>query len=152
MHCLEARRNSRTCLWAGAAVLALWAFFSPALGPMMDHHFAERQHSHAHIYFGPPDVEHVHPYQDHHIHRLIQWANDNGMSDGLPGPTLPIDTVYLTPQDGMGQDSLASLTPATQSMDAFPDQGDPSLFFAWTKGDDSLQEAHVPPLKKPPRA
>ena len=74
------------------------------------------------------------------------------MSDGLPGPTLPIDTVYLTPQDGMGQDSLASLTPATQSMDAFPDQGDPSLFFVWTKGDDSLQEAHVAPLKKPPRA
>ena len=149
MYRLAARRFIRSLLWTGSSVLALWVLFSPVLGPVMDHHFPERHHNHAHIYFNTPDADHIHPYQDQHGHQLIKWAHN---PDGLPGPTVPIDTVYLTPQDGMGQDSLAPPTPATHSTDAFPDQEDPSLLFAWTKGDDSLQEAHVPPLKRPPRA
>lgn len=152
MHSLEARRICRTLLWAGPAVLALWALFSTALGPVMDHHFAERQHNHAHIYFGPPDVDHLHPYQDHHDHRLILGANDEDMGEGLRTPNVPVDVVYLAPLDVLGQDSLAPLTSATQPIDSFPDQGDPTIFLAWPKRSDPLKEAYVPPLKKPPRA
>lgn len=150
-----AKRVSRIILWAGSAFLALWALFSPAVGPLMDHHFTERQHSHAHIYFRPLDVDHIHPYQEHHGHRQIRWANNNnnkGVGDGLPGPDVPVDVIYLAPLDGMGQDTPAPLTPATQTLNILPDRGDTTIFPAWPQRDDPLQEAHVAPPKRPPRA
>lgn len=133
---------SRTILVAGSGMLALWALFSPAFGPVMDHHFAERHHNHSHIYLGLPDVDHLHPYQDSHSHRMINQPIDSNH----------IDTVFLTPLDGLGQDSPASLTPAAQPINSHSDQGDSSLLLAWPRRIVPLEEAYVPLSKKPPRA
>lgn len=148
MYHLTPKSISRYLLWAGPGVLALWALLSPALGPVLDHHFPERHHNHSHIYFGPPDADHIHPYQDHHAHSLIHWANS---PDAPSAPNLPKDTVYLAPLDGMGQDSLAPLTSAAQTMNSLPDQGDPSIFSVWPQRVNPLEEAHVPLPKRPPR-
>ena len=152
MPSVTARSVSRTLHWPVSAILVLWALFSPVLGPMMDHHFAERQHNHAHIYFGTPDIDHLHPYVDHHDHRIIRWANDEQWGDAQAGTDVSIDVVFLAPLDGMGQNSLALLTPAMSSMNTFPDQGNSNLFLEWRERYVPLQEAHVPPPKKPPRA
>lgn len=152
MHSLQEKKTRRTFLWAGPAVLAVWALFSPVFGPVMDHHFPERHHSHAHIYFGPPDVDHIHPYQGRHAHGPVQSANVNKMNRSLPAENVPAGVVYLIPLDGMGQDSLAPLTPATQPLNSFPDQGELSLLSAWPLRYDPLQEAYVPLPKRPPRS
>jgi len=112
----------------------------------MDHHFAERHHNHSHIYIGPPDIDHIHPYQDNHSHRLAYRADD---SNPPSGSNLLINTVFLAPLDGMGQDSLAPPTPAAQPMNSIPEQG---ILLAWPQSDGPLKEAYVPPLKRPPRA
>jgi hypothetical protein len=49
-------------------VAAVSALFMPFFGPMLDHHFAERQPSHGHIFFGPADAEHVHFYEAAQTH------------------------------------------------------------------------------------
>ena len=143
---------SRAFHLTGSAISVLWASFSPVLGPVTDHHLAERKHDHAHIYFGTPDIDHLHPYVDHHDHRLIRWANDEQWGDAQAGTDVSIDVVFLAPLDGMGQNSLALLTPAMQSMNAFQRQGNSNLFFEWPELYDPLQEAHVPPPKKSTRA
>jgi len=117
----------------------------------MDHHFAERQHNHSHIYFGPPDVDHNHPYQDRHMHQPIRSANQNDMNNDLSAPNIPVGVVYLAPLDGMGQDSLASLAPMTQPMNSFSNQGDPPLLLTWPQRYDPLQEDYVSLPKRPPR-
>ena len=151
MGSLEATRIHRTLIWAGSGVLVLWALSTPALGPVMDHHFAERQHNHFHIYFGPPEVDHIHPYQDRHGHRPIRSANQNDMNIGLSAPNISAGVVYLAPLDGMGQDSLASRAPMTQPVNPFSNQGDPSLLLTWPQHYDHLQETYVPLPKRPPR-
>ncbi len=141
----------RSLLLAGAGILALWALFSPALGPVMDHHFAERHHNHSHIYAGPLDFDHLHPYEKHHVHGPVRSATDIKVGDDQWGPEVPRGVVFLSPMDGMGQDSLVQLTPVTQPSNSFPDQGDPSLLLAWPQRWDPLREVYVPPLKRPPR-
>ena len=44
---------------------------SATLGPLLDHHYAERLPNHTHLYLGPGGPNHVHPFevQDHfHYH------------------------------------------------------------------------------------
>ena len=89
---------------------------------------------------------------DHHDHRLTRWANDERWGDAQASTDVSIDVVFLAPLDGMGQNSLALLTPAMQSMNAFQRQGNSNLFFEWPELYDPLQEAHVPPSKKSTRA
>lgn len=50
------------------AVLVLLLLLFPGLGPVLDHHFAERQPDHAHIYFGPILFRHIHPFEEPHGH------------------------------------------------------------------------------------
>lgn len=145
---LAVRKIRRILLWASTGVLAFGALFSPALGPVMDHHFPERHHNHAHIYLRPPDADHIHPYQNHHSHRRTEWGK---YTDGPSALNVPIDTVYLAPLDGLGQDSLTPLTPSTQPAKSFPDQGDPSYMLTWPQRYDPLREVFVPPPKLPPR-
>ena len=147
MHSVDLQNNPCPLLWAGTAVLALWALVSPAFGPVMDHHFAERYHNHSHIYIGLPDVDHIHTYQDNHSHRLASRRDD---SNPPSGSSLPTDTVFLTPLDVMGQDAQAPLTPAAQPMNPFLFQGDSSVLEAWPQNDGPLKEAYIPPLKRPP--
>ncbi len=50
------------------AVVATYALFLPLLGPLADHHFAERRPSHGHIYSGDMPAQHLHPYETTHVH------------------------------------------------------------------------------------
>jgi len=149
MHSVDLQKKPCPFLWAGTAVLALWALFSPAFGPVIDHHFAERHHNHSHIYIGLPNIDHIHPYQDNHPHQLAYLSDD---SDPRSRSNQPADTVFLAPLDGLEQDAQAPLTPAAQPMNSSPDQGDSSLLLAWPQSDGPLKEVYVPPLKRPPRA
>lgn len=48
--------------------LALFALFLPIVGPLDDHHFAERTHTHGHIYLDGQPVPHQHPLDSDALH------------------------------------------------------------------------------------
>ena len=56
-----------TRLLLGFSILTLLvSFLVPAVGPLMDHHFAERQPAHQHLGLVG---DHVHDYGANHAHR-----------------------------------------------------------------------------------
>jgi len=88
----------RRLMGFGLLATALYALFLPFLGALLDHHFAERQPGHLHIYPGGVPVEHPHPYEATHAHGEIGDASDGLKSseggiiflpsdeEGAPGP------------------------------------------------------------------
>ena len=72
---------------------ALLALVLPIVGPLDDHHFAERTHTHAHIYLNGRPVAHGHAYENdlRHLHQPAARAGDNGSANRTDG------ILYLTP-------------------------------------------------------
>ena len=125
------------------AILAVGALFLPFFGPVLDHHFAERQYSHAHIYFGPSGVDHGHRYEEPHMHSLHEAVGGVVVFPSL-ADTTPDDIVYLTSADGIGRQFAAPFVPATQSATIFPDPD--SFILAFAHHDNILHGAFVAPL------
>lgn len=124
---------------------ALAALFLPLLGPVMDHHFAERQPGHAHMYLEGERRDHLHSYEtdDHHIGRSTASGYDNAGQDGA--------VVILTDTHGLG--SGAAGTPAYLRQAViliFRHEGDANRF-AFSAGSVFLTDAAVPVPKQPPR-
>ena len=142
-------RLLRTPLWAGCAALVAFALLSPAFGPTLDHHFAERQYSHAHIYLGPPGVDHVHPFETSHIHSQPRDEARGATGDQSQVHMVPRGIVYLTSHDGMGAELAVPFMPTQQAAAIFPNPD--SFFFTFAHHDNILSEALVAPPKKPPR-
>ena len=123
------------------ALLALVALLLSALGPMMDHHFAERHPAHGHLYLGAAGAGHTHPFEHSHIHYDALYAPAPG--DG--------SIVFLAPYDGMGHAHADVAAPAVTARLQFDQDGDLPL----VKGDDMagvLRGVTVAPLRQPPRA
>lgn len=69
-------------------VLIVGAVLYGALGPAIDHHFAERTALHGHLYLSGAPGEHAHPYQDAHTHDGSDTGGDLVFlpdRDGQPG-------------------------------------------------------------------
>lgn len=50
------------------ALALLFAILTPLLGPLVDHHFAERQPGHVHLYLTGVPVQHLHHHEAFHSH------------------------------------------------------------------------------------
>ncbi len=72
---------------------ALFALVWPVIGPLDDHHFAERTHTHEHIYLNGRPVPHGHAYQNglRHLHPAASQTSDE------TGALRTGDIIYLTP-------------------------------------------------------
>jgi hypothetical protein len=84
-------------------VAALYALILPFFGPMLDHHFAERQYNHQHLYFGTKDTDHVHfydlPYPHSHTHNTPALSQGNGTEN----TTSANDVISLASHEEVGQ-------------------------------------------------
>ena len=83
---------------------ALFALALPIIGPLDDHHFAERAHTHEHIYLNGRPVAHGHAYESglRHRHEPATRASNDAVTNRTDG------VLYLTP-------ATASLTLAVMS-------------------------------------
>ena len=119
---------SRLCPIALGALLVLL----PSMGPLIDHHFAERQPYHSHL---GPDRGHEHQYSYFHAH--------GSEADPESNPALyNLDT------------SLAGFTTATLSESELSRQAlvEPtSLIGIHTAADAALRSVYPAPPYKPPR-
>ena len=127
-------------LFLGVAVGAL---FLPAFGPLLDHHFAERQPGHTHVFLGPHSPTHLHFFEviRGHSHPLDQERS-------APG-----DIVYLTSYRGIGQDlpQFPVTTSGGSSIVFFPEAEDDPSLSGNSRLVSFLKESVVAPEKKPPR-
>ena len=128
------------------SLLLVAALALSSLGPMLDHHFAERHTGHQHLYLGSALPDHSHSYERSHAHHG-EWmygpAAVGSPSDGI---------VYVMPNDGSGHaaaDIVMRLL--VQRLRLGADDG--GLFLKTSpSNDDSLTGIIVAPSKRPPRA
>ena len=126
--------------------VAFLALALPSIGPLLDHHFAERQPDHAHVFRGERVVDHEHPYglvHTHHSDLPNSAAAQFGDAAGI---------VYLTSDDAAGPGfiplSAVSMNPEID----FPGFGDSPLLFRFADTGHSLTESFLLVPKRPPRA
>ena len=82
--------------------ITVGALLFPVFGPMLEHHFAERQFEHVHIYTGPTVPEHVHPYETPHSHSLRRHTHDKAddvLVDSSSKSAPSRDILYFTSQE-----------------------------------------------------
>ena len=141
----------QSAVQATAGVLAL-ALMAPFLGPVVDHHFAERFPHHGHIYVSSAEPDHVHAYAIPHHHHDDGHSHVHGdAGDSEPGELLA-DILFFVSNDGMTHGPMTLVVPpVTDNLaPAVPeDRGSPFP----PPGDDSpMAGVSVAPLDEPPQA
>ena len=126
------------------ALLLVIALLASALGPMLDHHFAERHPGHGHLYLGAVSPGHSHPFQHSHIHYDAMYAPS-------PAKTAGGDVVFFAPNDGMGHAPADLTAPAVMPTLRF-DGGEAPLLRNGADGGAVLRGITVPPPRRPPKA
>ncbi len=141
-------------------VIALYALLLPVMGPLLDHHYVEWQHNHAHVFFGDPagheGGRHLHVYDsgvshDHLASHIL--ASGQVASGGIPARTSPPEGVaYLSGYDGSGNGPIFAPTgPAGQSL-CFGGPDTCPLLLAYDASQTVPVGALVAPPGKPPPA
>jgi hypothetical protein len=132
-------------------VAALYALILPFFGPLLDHHFAERQHNHQHIYFGATATDHVHFYDLPHPHSHVHDTPATPHGDGTGSTASPNDVISLASHDGVGHSCPSCSIPSFYLAPEFPDLGDSRFLLSPTSQDSLPLETVIPPPKRPPR-
>ena len=135
------------------ALLAVLGLLLPFLGPVVDHHFAERHPAHQHIYLGAAVPEHQHSYQAahrHHHHPMPPRPGDSRQNDHRSGgPTAPA-VAFLSPADG-GVPVAADIAAAAGPPPLFGGDDGARSGFGYAP-DAVLQGVGPPPPLRPPAA
>lgn len=142
------RKGAVQSLLRPCVIIALYALLLPVVGPALDHHYAEWQHNHGHVYFGGRAEmglgfhSHVYDGQASHVHRASGLSGEKGAQDGV---------AYFASYDGSGHAPINSPTgPSTDSV-RYPDGADGLILLSHI-GTDTVPEGvlNAPP-RKPPR-
>ena len=95
-----------------------------SLGPMLDHHFAERHPGHHHLHLGSASLEHSHDFEHSHAHHdagmygSLATAWDGSTSAGM---------IFFVPNDATGSGAAdLAIPPVTQPL-LFRSNGDSML-------------------------
>ena len=142
------RRAAAGLVWVSvAAAVALL----PAVGPLMDHHYAGRQPGHGHLYLGAVIYDHVHGHEVVHTHSDGQvhiHADDHRAGHSHAAPN---GVVFFASNDGAVQ-GHAYVPASALSVDlSFPGQAE-SLSLLMPREGSLSQQNFVRPPTRPPRA
>ena len=140
------RRAAGWLIWVSvAAAVALL----PAMGPLLDHHYAGRQPGHGHLYFGAVLYDHVHGHEVAHTH------SDGGVhihtGGGHAGHSHGSQTgvVFLASHDGAVQ-GHAYVPASALSVDlSFPEPRESLSLLLPSEGVLSQQNFVTPPTQPP---
>ena len=90
--------------WGSAlAVLVTGALLLPGVGPLLDHHYAERVPGHLHHYLAGVSAAHAHPYEVDHRH-----AYGGAYTDASGAPLSEGTVGFLLPQEEAAGSSAGS--------------------------------------------
>ena len=119
-----------------AVLLLLVALATPFVGPLVDHHFAERQPGHIHLSAAGYQA-HTHGQRHSHVHTRPE-AGDNG------GPALALYDFEVTPP------IPAVVAGRDMAMQSFLHFKPESLFVIPALSSTPARNHYPPPLDKPP--
>lgn len=128
------------------SLLMVAALTLSSLGPMLDHHFAERHPGHNHLYLGTALPDHSHSYQSSHSHygAWMYVPADAGSPTG--------GIAIVMPNDGWGHVAADIAAPLVfHPLRLGGDDGGPLLKTS-PDGDVALTGIIIAPSKRPPRA
>lgn len=130
-------------------VIALYALLLPTVGPLLDHHYAEWQHNHGHVYLGGGpsggQATHLHIYESGgpHSHFPVEGSGTTPASEGM---------AFFTSYDGAGTGLIYAPTgPVAESL-VFPGDGDGPLLAAYMPQYLLPEGATTSPPRRPPPA
>ena len=142
------RRAAGWLIWVSvAAAVALL----PAMGPLLDHHYAGRQLGHGHLYLGVVLYDHVHGHEVSHTHsgggvHIHTGAGHGGHSHGSQ-----TGVVFFASHRGAVQ-GHAYVPASALSVDlSFPEPAE-SLSLLLPREGVLSQQNFVTPPTQPPRA
>ena len=131
------------------ALLMVMGLALTSLGPMLDHHFAERHAGHQHLYLGQVSPEHSHAYQHSHAHDGVRTYGPLAPArDGEPSG----DIVFLMPNDGTGHSAADMAVPAAVQPLRFGGGERGPILRTSSNGGGVLTGIVVAPSMRPPRA
>ena len=137
------RRTSARIGWAAvAAAVALL----PAAGPMLDHHYAERQPGHGHLHLGAVSTHHHHPHAHHHHPHAADRAEPDTQDDQ------PAGVIFLAAYSGAAPSHAYVSTSASQVSLAFPEPAESPSPFSPAPDPRLLHQSFVTPPTQPPQA
>ena len=123
----------------------------PAVGPLLDHHYAGRQLGHGHLYLGAVLYDHMHGHEVTHTH------SDGGVhihaDDGHAGHShgAPSGVVFFASHSGAVQGHAYVPASALWVDLSFPEQAE-SLSMLLPREGALSQQNFVTPPTQPPRA
>ena len=130
-------------VWPLALVVLMVAL--PAAGPLLDHHFAERQPYHTHV---GADSSHRHDYRAAHAHPPDSAAPATGESSAAPSPDAALALYSFEVSSPMASIAILANSNLDDQLTAAADS--PLAIRAATEA--ALASALVPVPKRPPRA
>ena len=145
---VEKRVSPSTGLLVLVTLYALVLSFS---GTVFDHHYAERQTNHKHIYLGRITPNHIHPYETPHTHFYTQIADSESPSYAPPSDKVSNEIVYRYSYDRMGQVFTTLTIPPIHLAPISPEPEDNHFAFDTPRDKIIFQKAFITPPKKPPR-
>ena len=128
------------------ALLVVFSLGLSSLGPMLDHHFAERHPGHGHFYFGAAAADHSHSYDLSHPHDTLSALLGEVAVPDDPG----VDGVVIfSPNAGIGAAAADLTLPLTPpSFAGFGDGAGP-LTAGDTRGAALTSRIIAPPTRPP---
>ena len=146
----EGGSKVRLC-WVAILFLAVQALLLQLYGPLLDHHFVERDPNHPHLYLGHLAQVHRHPYEILHTH-----SDEENITE-TQGPTVsivrqqPDGVVFLCAYDVSSQGFAQPTAPLITQTAHFPEAQEVPRLFGNPDRDSLFPKVFVPPPEKPPR-
>ena len=132
------------------SIIALYALLLPLFGPLLDHHFVEWQHNHAHLYLDGRSADgiaaHRHIYESSGRH----WHRPAEPDSGKSKPAASV--AYLTAGDGVGTVAAGLALTAAVPAILFPAANDNPRLAGYAPSEVIPPSALVMPPRQPPRS
>lgn len=125
----------------GLQTLLVVAILLPVLGPLTDHHYAERQPHHDHVHLGPGSGEHHHRYVHPHSH--------DAAPEGAPATDGTVSV--LVSGDRSAPNATLTLLPVKTTLDALLPPPSGAYQRLYPNGIQFQDQYLPPPPDKPPR-
>ncbi|NQW16888.1 MAG: hypothetical protein HQ478_05315 [Chloroflexi bacterium] len=104
--------------------VAVLALLLPVIGPMIDHHYAERLPGHGHVYFGSVELTHEHDLSASHSHAASTvFAVDDSGPSVFPAPAPSWGSKLVISFDRSNGDTPAAIDALSRNLGQRDEQG-----------------------------
>ncbi|MCH2501137.1 MAG: hypothetical protein FI715_06510 [SAR202 cluster bacterium] len=135
----------RDLVWCGMLLALAAAVVVAFLGPAVDHHYAERQHGHSHLFLTDTAAGAGHP-------KLHPFERPHSHNESTTQQTLQDEIFYQPSNDARGELGTTFVAAGINDGLTHPIHRLDTASFTVIADDGAYNEAYVAPPTRPPRA